>query len=63
MEGQHADENNLSQCSLLVFQILKPDDHIAKQRYIAGKVVLTKGISEWVSFDVTESVKEWLINR
>ncbi|XP_038646359.1 transforming growth factor beta-3 proprotein-like [Scyliorhinus canicula] len=46
-----------------VYQILKPDDHIAKQRYIAGKVVLTKGISEWVSFDVTESVKEWLINR
>ncbi|XP_043557425.1 transforming growth factor beta-3 proprotein [Chiloscyllium plagiosum] len=55
--------NRSNQCSLLVFQILKPDDHIAKQRYIAGKVVLTKGISEWVSFDVTESVKEWLINR
>ncbi|XP_059816375.1 transforming growth factor beta-3 proprotein isoform X2 [Hypanus sabinus] len=46
-----------------VYQILKPDDHITKQRYIAGKVVLTKGFSEWVSFDVTESVKEWLINR
>ncbi|XP_069771950.1 transforming growth factor beta-3 proprotein isoform X2 [Narcine bancroftii] len=46
-----------------VYQILKPDDHIAKQRYIAGKVVLTKGFSEWVSFDVTDSVKEWLINR
>lgn len=46
-----------------VYQIVKPDDHIAKQRYIAGKVVLTKGFSEWVSFDVTDSVKEWLVNR
>uniref|UniRef100_A0A3B4US94 Transforming growth factor beta n=1 Tax=Seriola dumerili TaxID=41447 RepID=A0A3B4US94_SERDU len=34
-----------------------------KQRYIGAKNVLTKGTPEWVSFDVTETVREWLMNR
>ncbi|XP_015242341.1 PREDICTED: transforming growth factor beta-3 isoform X1 [Cyprinodon variegatus] len=34
-----------------------------KQRYIGGKNVLTKGTAEWVSFDVTETVREWLMYR
>ncbi|XP_062378633.1 transforming growth factor beta-3 proprotein isoform X1 [Sardina pilchardus] len=46
-----------------LYQILRQDDHIAKQRYIGGKNVLTKGNPEWVSFDVTGTVKEWLTNR
>lgn len=46
-----------------LYQILRPDDHIAKQRYIGGKNVLTKGTPEWVSFDVTETVREWLMYR
>uniref|UniRef100_A0A8C1NVV3 Transforming growth factor beta n=1 Tax=Cyprinus carpio TaxID=7962 RepID=A0A8C1NVV3_CYPCA len=46
-----------------VYQILRPDEHIAKQRYIGGKNVLTKGTPEWVSFDVTETVREWLMYR
>lgn len=46
-----------------LYQILRPDEHIAKQRYIGGKNVLTKGTLEWVSFDVTETVREWLIYR
>lgn len=51
-------------CSLLFdWQILRPDEHIAKQRYIGGKNVLTKGTPEWVSFDVTETVREWLMYR
>lgn len=45
------------------WQILRPDDHIAKQRYIGGKNVLTKGTPEWVSFDVTDTVREWLMYR
>ena len=44
-------------------QILKKDDPKAKQRYIGGKNVLTKGTAEWVSFDVTETVREWLMYR
>ncbi|XP_043118733.1 transforming growth factor beta-3 proprotein isoform X2 [Puntigrus tetrazona] len=46
-----------------LYQILRPDEHIAKQRYIGGKNVLTKGTPEWVSFDVTETVREWLMYR
>uniref|UniRef100_A0A672GT39 Transforming growth factor beta n=1 Tax=Salarias fasciatus TaxID=181472 RepID=A0A672GT39_SALFA len=33
------------------------------QRYIGAKNVLTKGTPEWVSFDVTETVREWLTSR
>lgn len=47
----------------LFSQILKKDDPRAKQRYIGGKNVLTKGTDEWVSFDVTETVREWLMYR
>ncbi|KAM4625522.1 transforming growth factor beta-3 proprotein [Polymixia lowei] len=46
-----------------LYQILQKDDHIAKQRYIGGKNILTKGTPEWVSFDVTETVREWLMYR
>lgn len=46
-----------------LYQIRQKDDPKAKQRYIGGKNVLTKGTPEWVSFDVTETVREWLINR
>ncbi|KAF0023509.1 hypothetical protein F2P81_024139 [Scophthalmus maximus] len=46
-----------------LYQIVRPNEHIRKQRYIAAKNVLTKGTAEWVSFDVTETVREWLINR
>ncbi|KAG7328495.1 hypothetical protein KOW79_008439 [Hemibagrus wyckioides] len=46
-----------------LYQIIKQDEHIAKQRYIGGKNVLTKGTAEWVSFDVTETVREWLTHR
>ncbi|XP_042630451.1 transforming growth factor beta-3 proprotein-like [Cyprinus carpio] len=46
-----------------LYQILRPDEHIAKQRYIGGKNVLTKGTPEWVSFDVTETIREWLMYR
>lgn len=47
----------------MLLQIIKQDEHIAKQRYIGGKNVLTKGTAEWVSFDVTETVREWLTHR
>ncbi|XP_077412841.1 transforming growth factor beta-3 proprotein [Vanacampus margaritifer] len=46
-----------------LYQILQKDDPKAKQRYIGGKNVLTKGMHEWVSFDVTETVREWLMYR
>lgn len=46
-----------------IYQILRPNEHIRKQRYIGAKNVLTKGTPEWVSFDVTETVREWLTNR
>ncbi|XP_038585461.1 transforming growth factor beta-3 proprotein [Micropterus salmoides] len=46
-----------------LYQILQKDDPKAKQRYVGGKNVLTKGTPEWVSFDVTETVREWLMYR
>ncbi|KAM9355216.1 transforming growth factor beta-3 proprotein-like [Pholidichthys leucotaenia] len=46
-----------------LYQILKLNEHIKKQRYIGAKNVLTRGTREWVSFDVTETVREWLMNR
>ncbi|KAJ8356366.1 hypothetical protein SKAU_G00191600 [Synaphobranchus kaupii] len=46
-----------------LYQILRPEEHIAKQRYIGGRNILTKGTPEWVSFDVTETVREWLMYR
>ncbi|XP_051579199.1 transforming growth factor beta-3 proprotein-like [Myxocyprinus asiaticus] len=46
-----------------LYQILRPDEHIAKQRYIGGKNVLTKGTPEWVSYDVTDTIREWLMYR
>ncbi|XP_053191500.1 transforming growth factor beta-3 proprotein [Scomber japonicus] len=46
-----------------LYQILQKDDPKAKQRYIGGKNVLTKGMPEWVSFDVTDTVREWLMYR
>ncbi|EDL02892.1 transforming growth factor, beta 3, isoform CRA_a, partial [Mus musculus] len=41
-----------------LFQILRPDEHIAKQRYIGGKNLPTRGTAEWLSFDVTDTVRE-----
>ncbi|KAF4788569.1 Transforming growth factor beta-3 [Turdus rufiventris] len=46
-----------------LFQILRPDEHIAKQRYLSGRNVQTRGSPEWLSFDVTETVREWLLHR
>lgn len=44
-------------------QIVRPNEHIRKQRYITAKNVLTRGTKEWVTFDVTETVRQWLMNR
>ncbi|XP_072265977.1 transforming growth factor beta-2 proprotein-like [Pyxicephalus adspersus] len=33
------------------------------QRYIDSKVVKTRAEGEWLSFDVTEAIKEWLRHR
>uniref|UniRef100_A0A8C0CVK9 Transforming growth factor beta n=1 Tax=Balaenoptera musculus TaxID=9771 RepID=A0A8C0CVK9_BALMU len=41
----------------------RPDEHIAKQRYLDGKNLPTRGTAEWLSFDVTDTVREWLLRR
>ncbi|TWW68912.1 transforming growth factor beta-3 proprotein-like [Takifugu rubripes] len=46
-----------------LYQIIRPNEHIRKQRYIAAKNVQTRGAKEWVTFDVTETVRQWLMNR
>lgn len=48
---------------VVALQIVRQNEHIRKQRYIGAKNVLTKGTPEWVTFDVTETVREWLMNR
>lgn len=42
---------------------MRLNEHIRKQRFIAAKNVQTRGSPEWVTFDVTETVREWLINK
>uniref|UniRef100_A0A8C7ZMD6 Transforming growth factor beta n=1 Tax=Oryzias sinensis TaxID=183150 RepID=A0A8C7ZMD6_9TELE len=45
-----------------LYQIMRPNEPVRKQRYVGAKHVQTKGTPEWVSFDVTETVREWLMN-
>ena len=61
--GRESEHMQLGHSLTSGWQILRPDDHIAKQRYIGGKNALTKGMPEWVSFDVTDTVREWLMYR
>ncbi|XP_043929802.1 transforming growth factor beta-3 proprotein isoform X2 [Protopterus annectens] len=46
-----------------LYQVLRENNYISNQRYISGRNVLTKGENEWISFDVTETVREWLMHR
>lgn len=51
------------QLYFIASQIVRRNEHIRKQRFIGAKNVLTKGTAEWISFDVTETVREWLMKR
>ncbi|XP_041030388.1 transforming growth factor beta-2 proprotein-like [Carcharodon carcharias] len=47
-----------------LYQILKSKEPSSpSQRYIDSKVVRTRTEGEWLSFDVTETVNEWLLHR
>ncbi|KAK2854702.1 hypothetical protein Q7C36_006571 [Tachysurus vachellii] len=47
-----------------LYQILGHKDLTSPtQRYIDSKVVRTRTEGEWLSFDVTEAVSEWLLHR
>ncbi|XP_017564642.1 transforming growth factor beta-2 proprotein [Pygocentrus nattereri] len=47
-----------------LYQILGHKDLASPtQRYIDSKVVRTNAEGEWLSFDVTEAVSEWLLHR
>lgn len=48
----------------LLLQILKSKDLTSPtQRYIDSKVVKTRAEGEWLSFDVTDAVHEWLHHK
>ncbi|XP_056424332.1 transforming growth factor beta-2 proprotein isoform X2 [Hyla sarda] len=54
----------VSEQRIELYQILKSKDFTSPmQRYIDSKVVKTKAEGEWLSFDVTEAIKEWLRHR
>lgn len=54
---------SFSSCSFLL-QILKSKDLTSPtQRYIDSKVVKTRAEGEWLSFDVTDAVHEWLHHK
>lgn len=53
----------LERLLIIALQVLRRHEHIRKQRFIGAKNMLTKGTAEWISFDVTETVREWLTNR
>lgn len=47
-----------------LYQILKSKDLTSPtQRYIDSKVVKTRAEGEWLSFDVTDAVQEWLHHK
>ncbi|XP_063775192.1 transforming growth factor beta-2 proprotein isoform X2 [Pseudophryne corroboree] len=54
----------VSEQRIELYQILKSKDLTSPmQRYIDSKVVRTRAEGEWLSFDVTEPIKEWLRHR
>ncbi|KAG8584405.1 hypothetical protein GDO81_008819 [Engystomops pustulosus] len=54
----------VSEQRIELYQILKSKDLTSPmQRYIDSKVVKTRAEGEWLSFDVTEAIKEWLRHR
>ncbi|XP_053315292.1 transforming growth factor beta-2 proprotein [Spea bombifrons] len=54
----------VSEQRIELYQILKSKDLTSPtQRYIDSKVVKTRAEGEWLSFDVTEAVTEWLRHK
>ncbi|XP_027005238.1 transforming growth factor beta-2 proprotein [Tachysurus fulvidraco] len=54
----------VSEQRIELYQILGHKDLASPtQRYIDSKVVRTRTEGEWLSFDVTEAVSEWLLHR
>ncbi|KAI7790387.1 putative transforming growth factor beta-2 [Triplophysa rosa] len=54
----------VSEQRIELYQILGHKDLTTPtQRYIDSKVVRTRREGEWLSFDVTEAVSEWLLHR
>ncbi|KAJ8356908.1 hypothetical protein SKAU_G00197020 [Synaphobranchus kaupii] len=54
----------VSEQRIELYQILGHKDLTSpSQRYIDSKVVRTRTEGEWLSFDVTEAVSEWLLHR
>uniref|UniRef100_A0A9J8DAM1 Transforming growth factor beta n=1 Tax=Cyprinus carpio carpio TaxID=630221 RepID=A0A9J8DAM1_CYPCA len=54
----------VSEQRIELYQILGHKDLTSPtQRYIDSKVVRTRTEGEWLSFDVTEAVSEWLLHR
>ncbi|KAJ8409165.1 hypothetical protein AAFF_G00241860 [Aldrovandia affinis] len=54
----------VSEQRIELYQILGNTDLSApSQRYIDSKVVRTRTEGEWLSFDVTEAVSDWLLHR
>ncbi|XP_026140531.1 transforming growth factor beta-2-like [Carassius auratus] len=54
----------VSEQRIELYQILGHKDLTSPtQRYIGSKVVRTRTEGEWLSFDVTEAVSEWLLHR
>ncbi|CAI5770959.1 transforming growth factor beta-2 proprotein [Podarcis muralis] len=54
----------VSEQRIELYQVLKTKDLTSPmQRYIDSKVVKTRAEGEWLSFDVTDAVHEWLHHR
>ncbi|XP_068089008.1 transforming growth factor beta-2 proprotein isoform X2 [Hyperolius riggenbachi] len=54
----------VSEQRIELYQILKTKDLTSPmQRYIDSKVVKTRAEGEWLSFDVTEAIREWLRHK
>ncbi|XP_062980143.1 transforming growth factor beta-2 proprotein [Elgaria multicarinata webbii] len=54
----------VSEQRIELYQVLKSKDLTSPmQRYIDSKVVKTRAEGEWLSFDVTDAVQEWLHHR
>ncbi|XP_069763550.1 transforming growth factor beta-3 proprotein-like isoform X2 [Narcine bancroftii] len=68
-------ESSLFRAEFRLYRIVQPSASAEEQRvelyqnhsnvniYLENRLLKTKGNDEWVSFDVTKTVKEWVLNK
>ncbi|XP_015684044.1 transforming growth factor beta-2 proprotein-like [Protobothrops mucrosquamatus] len=67
--GSHATEQHVELYQLRIYKVPNPGSHATEQhvelyqRYVGSRILLPRHRAEWVSFEVTDSVRRWLRSR